>query len=224
MLQDTIFSEGEGDAWFKRNREPYDPELDPVFSGLVSQAIEPRDILEIGASRGDRLDALHTHYHANVTAVDPSAVAMADGRKTFPYIQFFAATASSLPLPSQTFDLVIASFVFHWIDRKSLLLSAAEIDRVLKPEGHLLIGDFAPFSPNKVRYHHRLDVEMYTYKQDYSGLFLATAGYVTIAQQILDHQSLKCVPNIPEHERFSITLLRKVTGGIYALYGESGQD
>ena len=127
-----------------------------------------------------------------------------------------SGTARALPLTADAYDLVIATFVFHWIDRKSLLASAAEVDRVLKAGGYLIIGDFAPFTPKKVRYHHRPDVEVYTYKQDYAALFLATAGYVTVAQQILDHQTLKPDPNVSEHERFSLTLLKKLPEGIYS--------
>ena len=221
MLQDTIFSEGEGDAWFDRNRELYDSEQDPVLGCLISQTIRPRNILEIGASRGDRLAALHDRYQARVTAVDPSAKAVADGQESFPAVQFFIATARSLPLAAETYDLVITSFVFHWIDRKSLLASAAEIDRVLQPDGHLLIGDFAPFAPKKNRYHHRPDLELYTYKQDYPALFLVTAGYRLLAQQILDYRTLKPSTKIPERERCSITLLQKVPGGVYG--NESGK-
>jgi SAM-dependent methyltransferase len=218
MLQDNIFSEGEGDAWFERNRGFYRQEQDPVLRFLSSQPVEPRAILEIGASRGDRLAALRERYRAAVIAVEPSAAAVADGRHGFPGIQFFVATAKLLPLADESADLVIVNFVFHWIDRKSLLASAAEIDRVLQPAGHLLIGDFAPFGPKKNRYHHRLDLEMYTYKQDYPTLFLATAGYRLVAQEILDYRTLKPGTEIPERERCSITLLQKVPGGIY------GQD
>jgi ubiquinone/menaquinone biosynthesis C-methylase UbiE len=220
MRQDIIFSEGEGDAWFERNRGFYQQERDPVLNFLSSQPIEPRAILEIGASRGDRLAVLRNRYHAAVTAVEPSSEAVADGRNHFPEIEFFIATAKLLPLPDEGFDFVIVNFVFHWIDRKSLLSSAAEIDRVLKPNGHLLIGDFAPFSPKKSRYHHRPDLEMYTYKQDYPALFLTTAGYRLLAQQVLDHRTLKPSAEIPERERFSITLLQKVPGGVYGT--ESG--
>lgn len=216
MRQETIFSEGEGDAWFERNREPYDPEVDPVIHCLHSRSIEPREILEIGASRGDRLAELNRRFGARVTAVDPSVNAATEGRKHFPAVQFVTATAKSLPFPDDSFDLVVATFVFHWIDRKSLLTSAAEVDRVLKPDGHLVLADFAPFGPRKVRYHHRSDVQLYTYKQDYPALFLATAGYVILSQQILDHQTLKPIPDIPEHERFSLVLLKKIRGGIYS--------
>jgi len=215
MLQDTAFSQGEGDAWFERNRGFYDPDQDPVLTFLSSQRIEPRAIVEIGASRGDRLARLHQRYRAGVTAVEPSAAAVTEGRHSFPGIRFFVATARSLPLADESFDLVILNFVFHWIDRKSLLASAAEIDRVLQPEGHLFIGDFAPFGPTKNKYHHRPDLEMYTYKQDYPALFLATAGYRLLAQQIFDFRTLKPGTEIPERERCSMALLQKVPGGIY---------
>jgi SAM-dependent methyltransferase len=217
MLQETIFSDGEGDAWFRRNPEPYEPEVDPVLSCLRGHSIRPVNILEIGASRGDRLAELNKRYAANVTGVDPSAAALEYCRAEFPAVQFVSATARALPLTTEAYDLVIATFVFHWIDRRSLLASAAEVDRVLKTGGYLIIGDFAPFAPKKVRYHHRLDVEVYTYKQDYADLFLATAGYVTVAQEILDHQTLKPDPNVSEHERFSLTLLKKVPEGIYSM-------
>jgi ubiquinone/menaquinone biosynthesis C-methylase UbiE len=216
MLQDSLFSDGEGDAWYERNRNSYQPERDPIIHCLRRQTINPRNILEIGASRGERLAYLHESYQAGVAAVDPSAAAVADGHKSFPFIQFHVATARSLPLPDESYDLVIVNFVFHWIDRRSLLASAAETDRVLKPGGHLLIGDFAPFSPKKVRYHHRPEAEIFTYKQDYAALFLATAGYVLLCQQILDHRSLEPAPDVPEHERFAVTLLRKIPGGTYA--------
>ena len=220
MLQDTVFSEGEGDAWFERNRDCYDQRQDPVVDFLSSHPVQPHAILEIGASRGDRLDALRERYRAAVTAVEPSAAAVADGRHRFPEIQFFVATAKLLPLADDTFDFVIINFVFHWIDRKSLLASAAEVDRVLQSGGHLLIGDFAPFAPKKNRYHHRPDLELYTYKQDYPALFLSTAGYRLLAQQILDYRTLKPSSEVPERERCSMTLLHKVPGGVYG--NESG--
>jgi ubiquinone/menaquinone biosynthesis C-methylase UbiE len=216
MLQDALFSQGEGDAWFQRNRQTYQPERDSLLHALTSQKIHPREVLEIGASNGARLAIIRDRYQAKATAVEPSEAAVAEGRKSFPEIQFFISTAKSLPLPDENYDCVIVNSVFHWIDRKSLLGSIAEIDRVLKPNGHLLIGDFAPYSPKKVRYHHRPDVEIYTFKQDYSAIFLATAGYILLSQQMIDHTSRESGQEICEYERFSITLLKKLPAGIYS--------
>jgi len=216
MLQDALFSQGEGDAWFQRNHQTYRPEQDPMLHALISQNIHPREVLEIGASDGARLAIIGDRYQAKATAVEPSQEAVAEGRRSFPEIQFFVSTARSLPLPDESYDCVIIHSVFHWIDRRSLLGSIAEIDRVLQPNGHLLIGDFCPYSPKKVRYHHRPDVKIYTYKQDYSAIFLATAGYVLLGQQMIDHASREPSPEICEYDRFSISVLKKLSGGIYA--------
>jgi SAM-dependent methyltransferase len=216
MLQDAIFSQGEGDAYFERNRQAYRAEHDPILQALTAQHIHPREVLEIGASSGARLAKIQERYEAKATAVEPSEAAVAHGRKSFPELQFFIGTAKSLPVPGETYDCVIVNAVFHWIDRKSLLGSVAEIDRVLKQNGYLLIGDFAPYSPKKVRYHHRPDLEIYTYKQDYSAIFLATAGYILLAQQMIGHTSSEPCPEISEYERYSITVLEKLPGGIYS--------
>jgi ubiquinone/menaquinone biosynthesis C-methylase UbiE len=215
MLQDTLFSQGEGDAWFKRNRHPYLAERDPILRTLIFQNIHPREVLEIGASSGARLSEIQKRYQGKAYAVEPSEVAVAEGRKSFPEIQFFVSTAKSLPPPDETFDCVIVNVVFHWIDRKSLLSSIAEIDRVLKSNGYLFIGDFAPYSQKNVRYHHQPELEIYTFKQDYSAIFLATAGYILLSQQIIDHTSREPRPEVGEYDRFSITVLRKVPGGTY---------
>lgn len=216
MLQDTIFSQGEGDAWFNRNRQVYQAERDPILQTLIFQDIHPQEVLEVGASSGARLAEIRERYKAKATAVEPSEAAVAEGRKSFPEIQFFVGTAKSLPLAAETYDCVIANAVFHWIDRRSLLGSVAEIDRVLKSHGFLLIGDFAPYSPKKVRYHHRPELELYTYKQDYSAIFLATAGYILLSQRVIDHASGESWPEINEYERFSITVLKKLPEGIYS--------
>jgi len=216
MLQDALFSQDEGDAWFQRNRHLYYAERDPILRTLIFQKIHPRAVLEIGASSGARLAEIQQRYQAKAVAVEPSEAAVAEGQKSFPKIQFFISTAKSLPLPDETYDCVIVNAVFHWIDRKSLLGSIAEIDRVLTPNGHLLIGDFAPYSPKKVRYHHRPDLEIYTFKQDYSAIFLATAGYILLSQQMIDHTSREPSPETGEYERFSISLLKKLPGGTYA--------
>ena len=72
MLQDSLFLDGEGDAWYEPNRDAYHPERDPVIRCLRRQSVLPNSILEIGASRGERLAEIHKLYQAAVTAVDPS--------------------------------------------------------------------------------------------------------------------------------------------------------
>src|ERR1700730_10140493 len=117
MSQDAVFSEGEGDAWYERNRHSYQGGCDPIIRTLVSQKISQRNILEIGASRGASLAELQQYYQANATAVEPSEAAVADWRKSFPAVQFLTGTAKYLPLADESYDCVIVNAVFHWIDR-----------------------------------------------------------------------------------------------------------
>lgn len=46
------------------------------------------------------------------------------------------------PYPDNTFDKIFSSLVFHHLDKKTKIASFNEINRVLKPNGELIIGDW----------------------------------------------------------------------------------
>ena len=48
----------------------------------------------------------------------------------------------TLPFPDNHFDKVFSSLVFHQLDKKTKLHCLKELQRVLKPNGELLIGDW----------------------------------------------------------------------------------
>src|SRR5262249_17661350 len=94
--------------------------------------------------------------------------------------------SKALPV-SETFDLVVVAFVFHWVSRDALAASVAEVDRVLSPNGYLLLHDFFPDAPTRRHYHHLPEGQAYTYKQDFAALFLSTAGYRHVARTTHHH-------------------------------------
>src|SRR3989344_2198184 len=113
--------------------------------------LRPKKVLEIGASNGWRLAAIRNLYKSKCLAVEPSLAAIQDGRKLYPKVAFRQGVVSALPVGNkEKFDLVIIHYVFHWVDRKNLLKSVAEIDRVLADGGYLIITDFLPNKPMKV--------------------------------------------------------------------------
>jgi SAM-dependent methyltransferase len=115
-------------------------------------------------------------------AVEISADAIGDGRKRYPDIEFLSGLACDLPVETgRQLDLVIISFVLHWIDRSTLLRSVAEIDRVVRPLGHLVIADFLRAAPERVDYHHLPGADVWTYKQDYAEVFVASSLYEHLA-------------------------------------------
>jgi len=54
-------------------------------------------------------------------------------------VSFREATAEDLPFPNESFDVVLSNGVFNLIPDKARAL--AEVFRVLKPRGHLMIAD-----------------------------------------------------------------------------------
>jgi SAM-dependent methyltransferase len=224
MLQDRLFGEGEGDRWFERNRQAlntFDPAADLPIRLIGLYAIAPQRVLEIGAANGFRLAAIHERTGAETVAVEPSALAVLNGKASFPFITFIRGTASSVPL-RDSFDLVIVNFVFHWIDRRSLLRSAAEVDRLVCDGGYLLIGDFFPANQLRVRYHHLEGEEVYTYKQNYAEMFLASGIYQPVSFLTAHHATKELHPRASEKERIGTWLLRKELSGLYVVSGVAG--
>ena len=211
MSQDSVFLESEGDRWFERNcqaLEGFDPTVDLAFRLLDLYELKPQSVLEIGAANGCRLAAIHRRSGARTVAVEPSEQALVDGQRRFPFITFIRATASSIPL-NEVFDLVIVNFVFHWIDRQCFLGAVAEADRLVRPGGYLLIGDFYPANRLSVRYHHLEDEALYTFKQNYAATFLASGLYHPVGLLTADHKQGKLHAAVAENERIGAWLLKK---------------
>ena len=217
MLQDRLFSDFEGDRWFERNRtalNAFDPVADLPLKLIGLYGLTPQRVLEIGAANGFRLAAIHERTGAETVAVEPSAQAVLNGRASFPFITFIRGTASAVPL-RDSFDLVIVNFVFHWIDRQSLLRAVAEADRLVSDGGYLLVGDFQPANQLQVRYHHLTTKEVFTYKQNYAAMFLASGLYHQVSLLTAQHANNELQPRVSESERIGTWLLRKELQGHY---------
>jgi len=209
--QDNVFLDSEGDRWFARNRgalQAFDAGADLPLRLLSLYDLRPERVLEIGAANGFRLAEIQRRTGARAVAVEPSAQAINDGRNEFPSIQFIRGTAHSIPL-EDVFDLVIVNFVFHWIDRSSLLRSVAETDRLVRDGGWLMIGDFYPANRMRVRYHHLEDKKIFTFKQNYAETFLASGLYHSVALLTADHGAKRLEATVGESERIGVWLLQK---------------
>lgn len=219
-MQDDIFSGSEADAWYGRNSKAlhaFDSGSDLVMSLVDLYGIQPSSILEIGAANGVRVAALVDRFGAHGVALEPSTEAIADGRRSYPDVRFVQGVAHSIPI-DDAFDIVIVHFVLHWIDRDMLLRSVSEIDRMVTPGGFLAVGDFAPQHRMKVPYHHRDDVELYTFKQQYDELFIASGLYRRVATLTTSHQrgaSANLAPHVSDDECVAVTLLRKDRDAAY---------
>ena len=111
---------------------------------------------------------------------------------------------------SETFDVVIVSFVLTWVARPRLAASIAGIDALVRPGGALVLADFLPDAPCARPYHHRTDVEIYTFKQDYTACFTDLGTYAEVEREVFSHDGATSV-DIDPQDRAMCALLRKST-------------
>ena len=217
--QDKIFRDGEGDQWFTRNQAHLAPSSDDrIFALCQEYNIAPTRVLEVGAANGYRLEQFRRHFNAACVGIELSGAAVAAGKAQFPEITLEVGEASDLTrFANESFDLVICSFVLHWVDRRSLLRVVAEVDRVIRSDGILAISDFDPPAFQKTKYHHRSDVELFTYKQAYDQMFLSSGTYSSIARKSFSHSRSGWSVAENTTDKAVVSLLRKDFTGLYTL-------
>jgi SAM-dependent methyltransferase len=193
-MQHDIFLGGEGDAWYRRNKTALASPLNDLLTQyLLASDLEGKKILDIGCGNGRRLARIGGERYG----IDPSAEAIGS---IAPPIRAQVGVSHQLDYPDAFFDVVVVSFVFHWLDRSVIQTTVSEIDRVLKHGGALCIMDFYPDRPHARRYHHREDVELFTYKQDYSNLFLESGVYRLEAKRFFMYPDLTVEAEISDFD------------------------
>lgn len=223
MSQDKIFYRSESDGWFKRNKSHMvtDERIDQALSLIDMYGIKPKNVLEVGASNGWRLDRIANIYGSKCTGIEPSAMAVSDGSKRYKKIKMIRGVATDLPLKGK-FDLVIVNFVLHWIPREKLFLALSEIDRMVTDDGYVIVGDFDPNMPTRTKYHHLPKEEIFTYKLPYAKIFTSTALYREIATVTYDQDDHSYDPKSHANDRGVTTLLRKSLSDYYDI-GQRGK-
>jgi len=135
-------------------------EVEAALIEIVAAAA-PRDLLDIGTGTGRVIEVLAPRV-GQALGVDQSREMLAVARVNLEH-----AGASNgmvrlgdmyqLPLPDRSFDAVVIHQVLHYADRPAAAI--AEAARVLRPNGLLIVVDFAPHVLEYLRVehaHHRL--------------------------------------------------------------------
>lgn len=194
MSQDSIFSEREGNRWFERNRMALETNDKTDWPSHLIKLLENKSglqsVVELGCSNGYRLNRIRKDLANNCRCigVDASHEAIDDGKQRYPDLELHQGVLTAVPLQDE-FDLVIVNFVLHWVDRRTLVKSLSEIDRLTKDRGLLVFGDFLPDYQQRRRYHHLPNDNVYTYKQDYARIFEAFGTYRELSRVTFHHDN-----------------------------------
>ncbi|HEX2673868.1 MAG TPA: class I SAM-dependent methyltransferase [Polyangiaceae bacterium] len=211
--QTDVFSADEGDHWFRRNvaslKVSHDSDHVIALLSRWNEREAVRSVCDLGCSNGWRLAAIAELMPGvdRLAGSDLSSAAIDDGRQRWSQLELAVGT---LDRPGLTgpFDVVIVSFVFHWVARERLAASLAAIDELLRDGGVLIIADFLPDQPCARAYHHRTDVEIYTYKQDYARCFTGLGTYEEVERKAFAHSGNSGSAMDPQ-DRAVAVLLRK---------------
>jgi SAM-dependent methyltransferase len=223
MDQDEIFANNEGNAWFHRNKSALSIKGIVDWPCYLIDHLEEKSsiisVVELGCSNGYRLAKIKEMLSSGCrhVGVDASYEAIQDGKQRYQELELYQGKLSDIPLKEE-FDLVIVYFVLHWVDRRSLVRSIAEIDRLTKEDGFLILGDFLPDYKQRRRYHHLPDERVFTYKQDYVRIFQEFGTYQELARLTFNHDEKKSNYTISPNSSFVrgyCSVLRKSLNSFY---------
>lgn len=123
--------------------EPINAPLREIGVRMTAPASGMR-VLDVGCGGGALLD-LYRHRGCEVTGVDLSPAMLTRARKRLGEdANLQTCDATQLPFADASFDLVTTMLVLHEMSDDSRASAVAEMRRVLAPDGHVLVIDFAP--------------------------------------------------------------------------------
>lgn len=128
----------------------YDKLFEPINKGLRVLGLRmflPKagmSILDVGCGTGSHL-AFYQRYDVNLFGIDTSPAMLSVARERLgDGAELYQGSATDMPYPDASFDLVISMLVLHEMDHPIRLAVLDEMKRVLKPSGRVLLIDFNP--------------------------------------------------------------------------------
>jgi ubiquinone/menaquinone biosynthesis C-methylase UbiE len=186
--QEDIFIKREADAFYERNFSRLSvpvPKNHNVIKSIKNIKLpKSASFIDLGGGTGAVTAGIKKSQPSwKATVLEPSKKAIKLGSKIFPWIDFVnGSLTQKKDMPKKTYDLVIISMVFSWIDRSLLSQAIANVDNLVKPKGYILIHDFYTPFPHANSYHHKEG--LFTYKQDYALPFLSLNTYTEVCRNL----------------------------------------
>lgn len=174
--------------------------LQPMHDEMITLAglRDGHRVLDVGCGVGNLLRSTgRRHRTVELTGLDPDPKALARaGRKTRRAgltVRLDRGFAQELPYPDDSFDRVFSSLMLHHLDSPSKDALLAEVRRVLRPDGLLVLAD-AMFDADGHGHLHghrpggmskRMRTQLHDNIGDAVARRIATAGFTTEPTRVL---------------------------------------
>ena len=152
--------------------------LVPLRAALLAQktGASTARLLDLGCGTGEFLREVKRNYpRLSVTGLDLSApyLKVAERRLAdWSRVELVEAAAETVPAPDASFDIVTVLYLFHELPNRVRQAVAAEIRRVLKPGGTLILVDSLQ-TGDEPDYDALLDYFPYAFHEPYYASYLA---------------------------------------------------
>lgn len=97
-------------------------------------------VLDLGCGTG----VFSPFFGPNYTGIDISKKYIEHARRKYNNKTFLVADARMLDFPTHSFDVILINGVLHHMDDKTILEILPEMERVLKPDGQVLVMENVP--------------------------------------------------------------------------------
>lgn len=212
---DSILWREESDHYTERALKAKASDIDALLAHHRDMAVEgkrvmdsmgftPRRVLDIGCGYGGFVQAFGELYpRASFMGVDPGLESIATARRVASHgrAEFMVGHGHDLPFDDESFDLVLLVMVLQWVPRAYLARTIAQVERVLRVGGLILLWDFMPFK--MVMSQSRHNDQVYIFKNDYKDFFTAYPWLRLV------HHYVKRLERGPDYQ-FSCSFIKKI--------------
>ncbi len=180
----------------------YDPLLQPFMARIRWETAmyclhkNLSSVLDVGCGTGRQCIVFHRHG-LQTTGIDISPAMLEVARSQSPQsISYLCLDATRTGFPDSSFDAVNFSFALHENRLPKVQALLQEGQRVLKPQGVLLIADYLPSSSLPRRFMHMgiAVIERIAGREHYRNYrrFLSAGGVTKVPYSVLKMQALAC--------------------------------
>lgn len=119
---------------------------------IKEKNILSKDIFDFGCGIGNSIEYFKKYFsESNLCCGDVSMRSIEIAKKRFPGHLNYVEIGDSIPLPSESFDIVFTACVFHHIPHEEHEKWLAELYRITRPGGILVVYEHNPLNPLTVR-------------------------------------------------------------------------